>query len=228
MAYVANASPDGAQPSQNHTQCFRVARQQAFDILKQKRPRLLGGNSFHDAKQKLPPTLAVLQTLSSTHRRKRLARKSGNVQVMVGKGCRSSLAKILVDQSWLGCFPMALPDQLATLAVLLADKRHLEVPAESDRVQGVGHELHPRAFRSHPEMTGHRRNTLRCAEHFLPGVSSSQQQATKIWRRTKSSYEHIMIVQVLRGKTNVVCVLRLHFCMAFVVVRAVRTHAPRA
>ena len=74
---------------------------------------------------------------------------------MVGKGCHSSLAQILVDQSWLGRFPMALPDQLATLAVLLADKRHLEVPAESDRVQGVGHELHPRAFRSHPDMTGH-------------------------------------------------------------------------
>ena len=42
---------------------------------------------------------------------------------MVGKGGRSSLAQILVDQSWLGCFPMALPDQLATLAVLLADKK---------------------------------------------------------------------------------------------------------
>ena len=46
MAYVINASPDGAQPSQNHTQCFRVARQQAFDILQQKRPRIFGGNGF--------------------------------------------------------------------------------------------------------------------------------------------------------------------------------------
>ena len=62
-----------------------------------------------------------------------------------------------------------------------------------------------------------------CAEHFLPGVGSSQRQAMNIWRRTKNSYEHTMIVQVLRGK-----VLRLHFCMAFVVVRAVHTHAPRA
>ena len=73
---------------------------------------------------------------------------------MVGKGCRSSIAQILAEQSWLGCFPMALPDQLATLAALLADKGHLEVPAESDRVQGVGHELHPRAFRSHRHHDG--------------------------------------------------------------------------
>jgi hypothetical protein len=109
---------------------------------------------------------------------------------MVGKGCRSSLPKILVDQSWLGCFPMALPDQLATLAVLLTDKIHLEVPAESNRVQGIGPELHPRAFRSHPDITGHHRNTLRCAEHFLPGVSSSQRQATQILRRTKNSHGH--------------------------------------
>jgi hypothetical protein len=165
--------------------------------------------------------MAVLQTLSSTHRRKRLARKSGNVQVMVGKGCRSALAQILVDQSWLGRLPMALPDQLATLAVLLADKRHLEVPAESDRVQGVGHELHPRAFRSHPEMTGHRRNTLGCAEHFLPGVRRYGDGRTTV-RDTI-----IMIVHVL-GKTEIVCVLRLPFCMALFVLRAMRTHALRA
>jgi len=49
MAHLINASPDGPQPFQNHTQCLRVARQQAFDILEQKRPRLLGGNGLHDA-----------------------------------------------------------------------------------------------------------------------------------------------------------------------------------
>ena len=114
---------------------------------------------------------------------------------------------------------MALPDQLATLAVLLADKRHLEVPAESNRVQGIGHELHPRAFRSHPEMTGHHRNTLRCAEHFLPGVSSSQQQATK-YMETDEQYNN--------DRARVVCVLRMPFRLALFVVRAMRTHAPRA
>jgi hypothetical protein len=93
---------------------------------------------------------------------------------------REELPNILVGQYWPGRSLKALSDQLAKQAVLLADARHLDVPAESKRVPGVGHELHPQAFRSHPEMTGHRRNTLRCAEHFLPGVSSSQRQATKI------------------------------------------------
>ena len=92
---------------------------------------------------------------------------------MVGKGCRSSLPKILENQYWLGGFPMALPDQLATQEVLLADERHMEVPAESDLVQGVGHELHPRAFRSHPETRGHHQNTLRCAEHWQPSVKTT-------------------------------------------------------
>ena len=43
--------------------------------------------------------------------------------------------------AWL--FPMAVPDQLAQQAVLLADERPMEVPVESDLVQGVGHELRP-------------------------------------------------------------------------------------
>ena len=36
-----------------------------------------------------------------------------------------------------------------------------------------------------------------------------------------------MIVHVL-GKTEIVCVLRLPFCMALFVLRAMRTHALRA
>ena len=80
----------------------------------------------------------------------------------------------LENQFWLGRFPIALPDQLATQAVLLANKRHLEVPAESDLIHGIGHELHPRAFRSHPETSGHHQNTLRCAEHRLPSVETTR------------------------------------------------------
>ena len=37
-----------------------------------------------------------------------------------------------------------------------------------------------------------------------------------------------MIVHALKGKTEIVCVLRLPFCVALFVVRAMRTHAPRA
>ena len=103
----------------------------ALDIHRQSRPSLLGGKGLRDAKDKLPPTLTVLQPIASTHRRERLARKYGTAQVVVGKSCRSSLAEILVDQSWLGRCPMALSDPLATQAVLLADARHLDVPAES-------------------------------------------------------------------------------------------------
>jgi hypothetical protein len=149
-----------------------VARQQAFDIFQQKRPRLLGGNGFHDAKNELPPTLAVLQTLSSTHRRKRLARKSGNVQVMVGKGCRSSLSKDPCRPSLAWSLSDGIAGSTCDTGGPSRRQKTLEVPAEPYRVQGIGHELHPRAFRSHPEMTGHRRNTLRCAEHFLPDASA--------------------------------------------------------
>ena len=144
------------------------------------------------------------------------------------------LQKILVDQSWLGCFPMALPDQLATLAVLLADKRHLEVPAESDRDQGVGHELHPRAFRSHPDMTGHH-DEPSPEYHYVCGAlpAGCQLEPTTsnedIETDDKTVMDTIiMIVHVRNGKTEIVCVLRLPFCMAFVVVRAMRMHAPRA
>ena len=45
---------------------------------------------------------------------------------MIGKGGRSSLPNILEILYRLGRFPMALPDQLATQAVLLADERHPE------------------------------------------------------------------------------------------------------
>ncbi len=40
-------------------------------------------------------------------------------------------AKILVDQSWLGCFPMALPDQLATLAVQSRSRHRARAPSPS-------------------------------------------------------------------------------------------------
>jgi hypothetical protein len=116
---------------------------------------------------------------------------------------REELPKILVDQSWLRRCPMALSDQLATQAV------------PSGRARGV------QARSSHPEMTGHHRNTLGCAEHFLPGVRRYGDGRTTV-RDTI-----IMIVHVL-GKTEIVCVLRLPFCMALFVLRAMRTHALRA
>ena len=54
IAYVVYASPDGAQPSQNNTQCFRVVSHEALDILEQKRPRPLGVNGLDDAKNIVP------------------------------------------------------------------------------------------------------------------------------------------------------------------------------
>ena len=54
IAYVVYASPDGAQPSQNNTQCFRVVSHEALDILEQKRPRPLGVNGLDDAKKYVP------------------------------------------------------------------------------------------------------------------------------------------------------------------------------
>ena len=96
---------------------------------------------------------------------------------MVGKACRSLLPNILEHQSWLGRFLMALPDQLATQVVLLADERYQEVPAESDLVQGVGHELHPGAFRSHPGQDG--------AITIIPlGVQSA---ANQLWKQLKTT-----------------------------------------
>ena len=143
---------------------------------------------------------------------------------------REELPKILVGQYWPGRSPKALSDQLAKQAVLLADARHLDVPAESKRVPGVGHELHPQAFRPHPEMTGHRRNTLRCAEHFLRASARANNKLRRYGdgRTTVWDTIIIMIVHVLKGKTEIVCVLRLPFCMALFLVRALRTHAPRA
>ena len=83
IAYVGYASPDGAQPSQNNTQCFRVVSHEALDILEQKRPRPLGVNGLDDAKNYLSPTSAVLQTLSDTRHRKWLTRQTCDVHVMV-------------------------------------------------------------------------------------------------------------------------------------------------
>ena len=76
---------------------------------------------------------------------------------------------------------MALPDQLATQSIPLADERHSKVPAEADLVQGVGHELHPGAFCSHPETRSHHQdqNTLRCAEHYLREWPNNS--ARRVW-----------------------------------------------
>ena len=38
----------------------------------------------------------------------------------------------------------------------------------------------------------------------------------------------IRVVHVLKGTTEIACVLRLPFCMALFVVRAMRMHLPRA
>ena len=94
--------------------------------------------------------------------------------------------------SWLGRFPMALPDQLATQAVLLADTRHLEVPAESDRVQGVGHELHPRALCSRPDATGHHDGAITGIPFGVRGTSCrastrANNKQRRLRRRTENT-----------------------------------------
>ena len=52
--------PEGAQPSQNNTQCFRAVSREAVDIHEQKRPRPLGINGLDDAKTYVFPDLGCL------------------------------------------------------------------------------------------------------------------------------------------------------------------------
>jgi hypothetical protein len=117
---------------------------------------------------------------------------------------REELPKILVDQSWLRRCPMALSDQLATQAV------------PSGRARGV------QARSSHPEMTGHHRNTLGCAEHFLPGVRRYGDGRTTV-RDTI-----IMIVHVLGKRRSCACYGCLSAWRCLSSVPCVRTHCARS
>ena len=138
-----------------------------------------------------------------------------------GRACDFSLHHILENLSWLGCCPMALPDQLATQPIPLADERHSKVPAEADLVQGVGHELHPGAFCSHPETRSHHqdKNTLRCAEHYLrewPNSSVRRVWAIQIVPASlRGDRDNGRACFRARGKTAITCKL-VHVAMIFV------------
>ena len=136
---------------------------------------------------------------------------------------------------------MALPDQLATQAVILADERHLAVSAETDLVQGVGHELHPREFRSHPETRGHQHDTLRCAGHCQPGVQTARAYdeqrrygyGRKSWVRTCATWKTVMacvqhVVAFPRGDDSPPCIANVctaRVCIAYHVLLTERSNA---
>ena len=122
---------------------------------------------------------------------------------------------------------MALPDQLATQPIPLADERHSKVPAEANLVQGVGHELHPGAFCSHPETRSHYqdKNILRCAEHYLrewprgatettDGPALEPEEKLRLHEKLVNVAMIIVRAAIVHVRTSIihVCTSTVHLC----------------
>ena len=72
-----------AQSLQNSLERCIVLRDQAFDILQKKCTRAFCGQRGDDVVDDQPAASGITHSLSNSHRRERLARKTSNIKIMV-------------------------------------------------------------------------------------------------------------------------------------------------
>jgi hypothetical protein len=161
---------DVAQSLQNLLERCIVLRDQAFDVLQKKCTRAFYGQRGDDVVDDQPAASGITHSLSNSHRRERLARKTSNIKIMVWEFLGWPNADVLEQFFGSGGPCVTQANHTAADGINLACRCHLILARQPESLEHVGQRLQPGTLghdsyfaggRDHGRMTGGGENVCR-------------------------------------------------------------------
>jgi hypothetical protein len=135
-----------AQSLQNSLERCIVLRDQAFDVRQKKCTRAFYGQRGDDVVDGQPAASGITRSLSNSHRRERLARKTSNIQIMVWEFLGWPNADVLEQFFGSGGPCVTQANHTAADGINLACRCHLIRARQPESLEHVGQRLKPGTF----------------------------------------------------------------------------------
>jgi hypothetical protein len=135
-----------AQSLQHFLERCIVLRDQAFDVLQKKCTRTFYGQRGDDVVDDQPAASGITHSLSNSHRRERLARKTSNINIMVWEFMGWPNADVLEQLFGSGGPCVTQANHTAADGINLACRCHIIPARQPESLEHVGQRLKPGTF----------------------------------------------------------------------------------